>query len=296
MSGPGARLRRKVCQLGPVLVTTTLLAASAPVLRAQQSAARPDSVAERMERLVVSGTATRGDLLRFLAEYPLSLKVEDALVRLAEDEMKSGDRGAARRHLEVLVRDHLVSDRGAKAAQQLAQMMFDEGSALAGCVVLDSARAHVSSSNVELENQIVYAGRRCEQARDAAERDSGAKAKRDSAAAAAAATPPPTAKPAKGAPSKAASATPIRSPAPAPAPAPAADRRWSAQVAAYTVRGDALRLEAKLKARGYDVRIVGDKPYRIRIGRFALRDSAVAIVTKLKTEKTAAIVVAAEQP
>ena len=271
-----------------------LFVAIARQAAAQQPLVRPDSVAERLERLVTSGDATRSDLLRLVVEFPLSPRVEDALVRLADDEMRSGDRSAARRHLELLVHDHLRSDRGAKAAQQLAQMMFDEGASAGGCTVLDSARAHVSAGNVELDNQLAYAGRRCEQIRDAVARDTIVKPKGDSAL--------------SSAPTRAALlTTPAKTPARTPArpstsgsdratTAPTADRRWSVQVAAYAVRGDALRLEARLKARGFDVRIVGDKPYRVRIGRFVARDSAVAIVAQLKAEKTSAIIVEAERP
>ena len=178
----------------------------------------------------------------------------------------------------------VVSDRGAKAAQRFAQMLFDEGATAAGCVVLDSARAHTSPDNVELVNQISYFGRRCAQPNDraAASPDSALVAAPDSAA-----PRKPGQAPAR-APAKTAPATPKAG--------PAADRRWSVQVAAYVGRGDALRLEARLKARGYDARIVGDKPYRVRIGRFVSRDSAAVIAKKLTENKTTAMIVEAERP
>jgi cell division protein FtsN len=60
------------------------------------------------------------------------------------------------------------------------------------------------------------------------------------------------------------------------------------------VRGDALRLSARLLARGYDARITTGKPYRVRIGRFTDRTAAAELVAKLKSEKTVAIIVEAE--
>lgn len=240
-------------------------------------------------RATVRGTrdSTRQDLLKLIVDFPMSPRLEDALARLADDEIRSGDRSAAHRHLERLVRDHLATDRGAKAAQQYAQMLFDDGATAAGCVVLDSARAHTSPGNVELVNQIAYFGRRCAQPNDRA------------------AVSPDTVRAAK--PDSVVPRRPERAPARPPAKAPAkapmtpklgstANQRWSVQVAAYAGRGDALRLEARLKARGYDARIAGEQPYRVRIGRFVSRDSAVAIATKLKAEKSAAMIVEAERP
>lgn len=244
-------------------------------------------------RATVRGTrdSTRQDLLKLIVDFPVSSRVEDALARLADDELRAGDRVAARRHLERLVRDHLVTDRGAKAAQQFAQMLFDDGATAAGCVVLDSARAHVSAGNVELVNQIAYTGRRCGELSDRAapQPDTARVAVLDSSAlrtperASARASARPSAK------------TPGKTPT-TPRPGSTANQRWSVQVAAYAGRGDALRLEARLKARGYDARIAGEKPYRVRIGRFVSRDSAVAIATKLKAEKSAAMIVEAERP
>jgi hypothetical protein len=237
-------------------------------------------------RATLRGTqdSTRQDLLKLIVGFPVADRVEDALVRLADDETRAGDRASARRHLERLVRDHLATDRGAKAAQQFAQMLFDEGATAVGCVVLDSARAHASPANVELANQIAYTGRRCGQLSDrvAPQPDSVPVSALDSNAPR---KPEPTS-------ARPAPRTPAKTPT-TPKPGLA---HWSVQVAAYAGRGDALRLEARLRARGYDARIAGEKPYRVRIGRFVSRDSAVAIATKLKAEKNAAMIVEAERP
>ena len=212
-----------------------------------------------------SRDSVRQDLLRFVVEFPLSAQVEDALVRLADGELRYGDRDAARRHLERLVRGHLTSDRGARAAQLLTQMMFDDGAIIDGCAVLDSARAHVSAGNVELSNQLAYSGRRCtvERGTSTAAPDTIRKEQPDS--------------------------TEVHS-------GTTSSGRWSVQVAAYGVRADALRLAARLRSRGYDTRVTPDRPFRVRIGRFATRTTAGKVVNRLKAEKTAAIIVEAERP
>jgi len=147
--------------------------------------------------------------------------------------------------------------------------------------VLDSARAHVSAGNVELSNQLAYSGRRCSLVDDAVapRPDTARRPERDSSAENTSVRP----------------SARVSSKSAVPA-TPSAGRRWSVQVAAYAVHGDALRLEARLKARGYAARIAGDKPYRVRIGRFVTRDSAAVIVARLKGEKTSAIIVEAERP
>lgn len=303
-----------------LLLSLVCGAAVAPPLWSQQVTA--DSVVERMARLSASGEglalrrladsvlastptlhrrfgealywrattrpaadSARTDLLRLVVEFPMSARMEDALVRLADGEVRAGDRASARRHLERLVRDHLTTDRGVKGAQQLAQMLFDDGAVLPGCAALDSALAHVSPSNIELTNQLVYSGRRCAQAHEAAPVPS------ETAHAPRADSPPP--------PSRTPSRMPAR-PSPKPTasakPTVLADRAWTVQVAAYVVRGDALRLEARLKARGYAARIFGDKPYRVRIGRFSSRAEATEIAAKLKAENTSAMIVEAERP
>ena len=287
------------------------LAVLAEPVFAQQTGAAPDSVAHRIQQLVLRGDAsaarrlvdsvlvhvgstdpgygealywravlttspdsTRRDLLRLVVDYPYSPWMEDALIRLANAELVSGNRASARRHLERMVRDHMVTDGGARAARQLAELMIADGSVIAACNVVDSARSRVSPSNVELANQLTYTGRTCEQVRAAAEPVT-TDARQPERRASGSSPQPPLSKAGK-----------------------TTDRRrveWSVQVAAYGVRGDASRLAARLLARGYETRITVAKPYRVRIGRFANRAEAADVVAKLKAEKTAAIIVEAER-
>jgi cell division protein FtsN len=66
-------------------------------------------------------------------------------------------------------------------------------------------------------------------------------------------------------------------------------------VAAYNARQDATSLAARLKQRGYDVRVVGDRaPYRVRIGRYATRADANAALARIRASRLTGIVVEAE--
>jgi cell division protein FtsN len=71
---------------------------------------------------------------------------------------------------------------------------------------------------------------------------------------------------------------------------------WSVQVAAFNSREEAQGLAKKLGDRGFDVRITNEKPFRVRIGRYARRTEAIDMVAKLAGAKIVAIVVEAEQP
>jgi cell division protein FtsN len=72
----------------------------------------------------------------------------------------------------------------------------------------------------------------------------------------------------------------------APTSTPNAKARYTLQVAAYASRSDATASAGRLKARGFDARIVGNaKPFRVRIGRYTTRADAVAAQTRLKARK-----------
>jgi cell division protein FtsN len=68
-------------------------------------------------------------------------------------------------------------------------------------------------------------------------------------------------------------------------------------VGAFANRADAERTAQRLVARGYEARVSGEqRPFRVRIGRYAKRADATALIAKLKAEKTSAILVEAERP
>jgi cell division septation protein DedD len=210
--------------------------------------------------------AARTDWLRIVVDHPVSSRVEDALLALADLEWKAGDRAAATRHLQRLVGVGLTTERSVREAHRQGVQLLQGNEARLGCAVLETARTQVPAGQVELANQIAYSARPCE----ALTVPVGLA--RDSVAPSA----PDTAKAAR------------------PSNPAAGGRAWSAQVAAFASRGDALRLAARLNGRGYEARITPDKPYRVRIGRLTSRTDAVALAAKLTGQGTTAIVVEAE--
>ncbi len=227
----------------------------------------------------------RKDLLRLVVDFPFSTRVGDALFRLSQHELDGGDRVAARRHLERLVRDHAAGPSGAEGAFQLGRLLMEDGDVRAACVALDSALAHEPVESVERRNRIAYLQRPCdrlrtENAASVPQSDSIARGRLPGAA------------PARG--SAGASAGAAR--APNAGRGTAAATRWSAQVAALEARADAAALAGRLKGSGHDARVTGTGPFRVRIGRFATRAEAAALVSRLRGERMTAIVVEAERP
>lgn len=239
--------------------------------------------------------AGRADLLRIIIDHPSLKRAGDALYALAIDDLAAGDRSGARTRLSRVLRDHAGSASGVEAAVRLGQLLLDDGDLAGGCGAYDSALVYLPAESVERRNQVNYARRPCERLAEQPAREKSALAgdtarspvtgsARDSAA-------PPAAMP----------PTPARS---SPTPSPRNTRRpnaavpvvrWSAQVAAYTTRADADRVAERLKTRGFDVRVTSERPFRVRIGRYAVRSEAVALVGRLKAEGTNAILVEAER-
>ena len=226
----------------------------------------------------------RKDMLRLLVDYPFSPLVPEALFRLSQADIASGDRRGAIRHLERLVRDHSSSIPGPAAAFQLGQLLMDNGDYQRACPVLDSALAYEARSNVETRNRITYVRRPCEGIL-AAVRDSLAMARDTTRSARGAGVLPQALPPTMG------PGTPRASGRGA-----ATAARWTVQVAAFGGRADATAMAARLSARGYQSRVTDARPYRVRVGRFATHAEATGIAAKLRAEKTTAIVVEAERP
>ena len=166
---------------------------------------------------------------------------------------------------------------------------MDEGTTTQACASLAEAKSRVSSTDIELANQIAYYARPCgalQRAADSTRRDSAARvdstfradsvARADSMANSAHSIAKNTPRNSK------------RDEAKGPA--------WSVQVAAFASEADAARLAKRLRARGYEARVTTEKPFRVRLGRFARRDDAVHLAQKLKAAQTVAIVVEAERP
>jgi cell division protein FtsN len=247
------------------------------------------------------------DYRRVIVEYPLSAYADEALLSLAELEQARGDRAAAFQHLQRFVREHPASPVRARAGLAAARLAFEQRDVAHGCAMLGEAHASVSSTDVELRNQIEYYGSRCTAAAQTGARAAPA----PTTVTQAASTPAPAKaeKPAGARPTEAkpdaTEATDTTSPPPSPASsesttrAPTAVKReptperpasdgarggsWTIQVAAYNTREDAERLVRKLATRDVKARISGtSKPFRVRLDFYPTRQAAAAEVAALK--------------
>ena len=214
--------------------------------------------------LSTNTTDAEKDYRRIVVEYGASARSGDALLQLAQLESARGDRAIAADHLERFLLENPGHPERARASLTLVRLLMDQNDLPRACTDLRQALSEVPESAVETRNQLTYYSSRC-MANDASPaarvpvgepgpKDSAATAKRDSSH--------------------------------APAPAPDAKARYTLQVAAYSSRSDATALAARLKARGFDARVVGAaKPFRVRIGRYVTRAQAAAEQARLKARK-----------
>jgi hypothetical protein len=273
------------------VLSLALLASARPPAFAQDV----DSVLARIERLVVSGdraaarvitdsllaaapsespripdvlywraaTASNAadaerDYLRITVEHPLASRAVDALLALGQLELARGDKAAARRRFDRLLRDYPSGRHVARASLWSGQLAIEERDFAAGCSTLTAARPQVGSAEIELANRYDYFIGQCARL-----------TVQDTSTTPAVATPPVPTGP-----------------------------QYSVQVAAYTARRDATALANRLKARGFDVRVAEIRgartPYRVRIGRYATRAEAASAAGRIRAARLAALVVEAE--
>jgi cell division septation protein DedD len=258
----------------------------------------PEYVSALFARAMLAESAdeARKDYLRIAVDYANSPRAEDALLRLAQLELARSDRDAAKRYLERLALEHPTGASRAQGAYWLGRVLIDEGAMLPACAALAEAKTRVAPSDFELSNQITYYSRPCAAAQHAADSvraDSIGKvmqaAKADSIARADSVAKADAAAKKKSAAARKADTRKVAAP-------PVKGAGWSAQVAAYDTPEDAQRLAKRLVDRGYEARVTNEKPFRVRIGKYARRDEAIELVQKLKDAKITAIVVEAEQP
>ena len=334
------------------LFSALLLVSAVVSVRAQSTISPNDSVFRRARRLVSEGNGAAGraladsmlkreqegstsygnalywrgalaetaaeaerDYRRVIVEYPVSAYADDALLAIAELEQARGDRAGALQHLQRFVKEHPVSPARGTAAFAAARLAFEQRDTRGGCAMITEARASVSSTDVELRNQIDYFASRCVDtgknapvagapitsapvtsardsmmpatapkktaAQDAPKRVVSAKpAQATTAKAAKDKTPAaPTPSTITEAPSSAAPA------APSPAAKPAATERgsYTIQLAAFNTRGDAEHLVTKLAANGVKARVSGaTKPFRVRLDFYPTHQAALDAVALLK--------------
>ena len=200
------------------------------------------------------------DYLRIALEHPFTARAPEALLALAQLEFARGDRNAARRRFDRVLRDYPSGRHVARASLWSGRLAIEDRDYAIGCATLTSARPLVPPDQVELRNQFDYFISQCERAPTVTD------------------------------------TTTATAPTTAPAPAGATGVQFSVQVAAYTVRRDATATAARLKERGFDVRVVGDRaPFRVRVGRYPSKALALAALARMRAAKVDGIVVEAER-
>jgi cell division septation protein DedD len=241
------------------------LADSALTVRTPGTTAYGEALYARAVATSDAGAAER-DYLRVSVEYPFSARAEDAIFRVGQLRQARGDRAGARSQYERLAREYPTGPQTARASYWAGRLALDDGDLAAGCASLFTASERAAKDDVELRNQIEYLRNRCMQP---------------------VAPPPPAPDSAR---ADATSAPPARDTA-----GVGPTREFSVQVAAFARKRDADALVTRLKARGFQVRSVGAKaPYRVRVGRYASREEAVAAQGRMKAARVSGIVVEAE--
>jgi cell division septation protein DedD len=247
-------------------------------------------------RAVLSTTAADAemDYRRIIVDYPLSPRVEDVLLRLAQLELARADYNGALQHLNRLTLEHPGGPGRARAGYWTARVLFEKNDIQRACAVNADALARTSEQDTELRNQIAYLNQRCaDVVIAAAPVDSSA---RDSTRT--------TVKPSIPVPATPQDAKPSMIKPPAKenvsteisASASVGEGQYSVQIAAYNVKSQANAMVAKLKKKGYESRVSGaSAPFRVRIGRYATQAQATAVMRSLKAKQIDGFVVKAEQ-
>jgi DNA polymerase III delta subunit len=252
----------------------------------------------------------RRQLQRVAVEYSASSWADDALLRLVQLDYASGNLEGAARNLERIRSDYPGSALLPQASYWAARTYFDQKSPELACRWIADGLGQ-ARGNIELENQLRYLDQRCSGFRTEAAVAGGA----DSTAAASpgASTVPstsptrvdtvklgppnqPSPSPAAAPPQPAVPApSPLDSPPAAVAPATPTAGRFRIQVTAVRTPVTAEALAARLRKQGFTPVIVQDMGlYKVRIGDYATKSEAVAVLPSLKAKLGGSLFVVAE--
>jgi cell division septation protein DedD len=101
------------------------------------------------------------DYRRIVVDYPLSPRVEDVLLRLAQLELARGDYDGALQHLNRLTLEHPTGTTRARAGYWTARVLFEKNDIQRACAMNADALVRTTANDVELRNQISYLNQRC---------------------------------------------------------------------------------------------------------------------------------------
>jgi cell division protein FtsN len=278
-------------------------------------------------RATVAPTATDAerDYRSILLDHPVSPRIPDVLLRLAQLELTRGHRAGALVLLQRLELEYPNAPNRARTSYWMARAFLDENDVARGCARVSEARSRLSRTDVELRNQIDFLALRCPTAIAAAPattapsaapptrtqppptrpqppssagtvpaaaptRDTSRLVARDTRPSVPRETTSVSPRPTTAVPPPA--STPVGTPV-TPAPAPPLGR-WSVQVAAYSTRASADELVQRLRARGIDARIEDNEfPYRVRVGRYPTRVAASGALRDLQSKGVEGFIVRA---
>ncbi len=274
-------------------------------------------------RAILSATAADAemDYRRIIVDYPLSPRVEDVLLRLAQLELARADYDGALQYLNRLTLEHPTGATRARAGYWTARVLFEKNDAPRACAANADALARTSPDDTELRNQMSYLNQRCVGVALATS-SSPAPATTPVMTAPAPTAPAPTAvapttsasdsirrvnKTAKAETTAVKSASASQKP-PMKLPSSPKDGKptmveggisgsgeYSVQIAAYNVKSQAEAMATKLKKKGYEARVSGTSaPFRVRIGHYTTEAQASAVMRSLKAKQINGFVVKAE--
>ncbi|HVF39223.1 MAG TPA: SPOR domain-containing protein [Gemmatimonadaceae bacterium] len=114
-------------------------------------------------RAVLAPTTAEAELdyRRIVVEYPLSPRVADALIRLAQLDITRANYDGAVRHLNRLALEHPQSPARGRAGYWLARALFEKNDIQGACAATSDALTRTSEDDAELRNQIIYLNQRC---------------------------------------------------------------------------------------------------------------------------------------
>ncbi len=256
------------------------LADSALLIRTQGTLAYAEAIFARGWATSDAAAAER-DYVRLAVEYPFSPRVEDALLMVAQLRYARGERAGARVQYERLASEFPDSPQAARHHYWAGRIALEDGDLEKGCRFLFQASERVPTTEVELRNQVEYLRTRCMM-------PSGP------------VTTPPRDTPRP--PVDTARPIPRDTLPPRPATPPTTVRtqtEYSVQVAAYIRKREADRMAARLRPRGFQVRVAHlpgtNSPYKVRVGRYGSRPEAVAAQQRMRRQsRVTGIVVEAE--
>lgn len=242
--------------------------------------------------LAESWDAAEQDYLRIMLEFDGSALAGEAMLRLAQGELARGDRPAALRYFERIVRETPTAPVRAEATVWHGRLLLEQGEAATACPLLREGRARVPRDADDLLTRYEVLLISCANLEATATATAAATASATAMDRTATASTEPTA----ATPDR--PATPPRDTTPA-SPSVARAAEWTVQLGAYATRDQAAAVVRRLGTSIAGVRVDevpgGPYPFKVRFGRFPSRSEAEA-AGATHTRRTGATTFVTETP